>query len=642
MARASVNTGEWNHWLNGSYTGTSGEHDQFSTSHDGAYVDPDFVVGGENYNIIVGGGNLGHAGGGGGGTGSSNSNINNSGSDSAGSGLLIPPVLPGPVLPGPVLPGTDPDGPDTEPDDSGDSNITIADNGYIAPTGEVILQLAEYQPVITSSIPINSIDNAPIIVSNQDMSSQQLCAPGIAKNYYDGKKEYSFAKAEELTPEQAKESAEYVKTVDCETAKNFNIQRSIISNKEGTKRISETNSVTLHDMYSSGDAPNKISDAIKGGYRQCYYQIHQRGNAQKAFKYDFRPGNINDSPKDNLGFLTYGDSKKKYMHKVSFSNDKVVESNYKASFDTSAGIEIKLNKVYNTLIALLAKTSHGDTTRLLASNTFVKIRLAYTITPDTDEKPTLKYVKGLDKTIKLSNEIRWSSSYGKKCTENTDTAVSNIFVTPADYDKNGAKSVHNLVKLNGPTWDGSYGWRWRFRSFNFFVDGFSINSKTTNTDNDNVLNDIKTAYNAGKIITFYILPEFSLNVKCEDGKSVVSGAYTTIPVALTGVSKNISSTILTDANASCGTYSSYANSSELYCKYSYSYEEPNNENADSVKSTTITQNGIVFRDGMYTFGIGCGTDGPEIFMYDISANEDNKYKSISLAKIFNSIPNILT
>ena len=151
------------------------------------------------------------------------------------------------------------------------------------------------------------------------------------------------------------------------------------------------------------------------------------------------------------------------------------------------------------------------------------------------------------------------------------------------------------------------------------------------------MEDIKTAYNNGSEITFYILPEFSLNVKCEDGKHVLAGAYTTIPVTITG-SKNISSTILTDADANCGTYSSSANSSELYCKYSYSYneddEDSNNEN--SIKSTTITQNGIVFRDGGYAFGIGCGQSGPEIFMYDISANEDNKYKSISLITLLNN------
>ena len=56
--------------------------------------------------------------------------------------------------------------------------------GNIAGKGENILKLAKYNPVISNNIPVNNINDTPLIVSNTDIESQELCVKGIPQNYY--------------------------------------------------------------------------------------------------------------------------------------------------------------------------------------------------------------------------------------------------------------------------------------------------------------------------------------------------------------------------------------------------------------------------------------------------------------------------
>lgn len=534
---------------------------------------------------------------------------------------------------------TIPSNPDVTPEEDEENSSQIE---YISPTGKTIIDIANYQPVLTTTIPVNSNNETPVIVSNTDMNSQQLCAAGIAKNYFDGVTEQPF--------DPSSDNVDFVRYVNFDNVKDFNIHR-LSLNALTTINTVKSDIVPLDDMYSI-NALSDIKTDIIDTYRQCYYQIHQSGNAQKEFTYKFNPVDIpsfenNNNYKTanktiiNNGFVTFGANGiyKKYIHKVDISRKSDADM-----IDRSTPIEIKLNKVYNTLIALLGKTSNGDNAVLVAGTeknpeSFIKVRLAYTINDGV-----LTYVPGIDKTLRIvSANKKWTTGYSKKASWKDDSA---IFVK---NDKNTEfKTEDNLLKLSGTTFSGTYNWRWRFRSFNFLLNTFKINI------NNSEYTKICEAYDAGKTVSFYILPEFQLHVKCEDSKKLVSGAYTTIPVPVHGVAKNISTSELTAVDSTdkqYGYYTGTTGNDELYCSYKYYYSQ--GETANDIKSTTIANNGIVFRDDKYTFGLGYSNE-PVLFYHKFDNNDYNvsdgvitaksdynsRTKSIPLSKLFKLVETI--
>lgn len=481
---------------------------------------------------------------------------------------------------------------------------------FIEPKDENILKIAEIQPVITSNIPYNS-NNSPIIVSNTDMSSQQLCAQSISKQYYDGVKTQDFDG-----------KVDYVRDVDFDNVKNFNINR-LSMNSLGSKR----DNILVNSNLNEALYLNSNKNYINNGYRKIFGKLHYGTYKNKTTYFTLsaktEPIIITIDNKDTKvepwienyfnntltpDFNIENNCKKLCVYSYKL-NKKQTENKTEIKLDRTKNIKFDFkNSIYNILLGIFGDNKKGSKPEL--NDSILKLNLLCCITDAGKTKTYLCNTKTLN--IPATKAV-YGGYIGDSEIPISDGDITGVFTgnTGPNNETSGNKATYiksdnRLVKITGNRWS-SDDWQHRYSSLFFKMNNFVINSNTETFKN------IADAFDAGNTIDFYIVPEFCIVIGATSGstgrRQVHQSVLVTQPLPVINYvnrAKVKENEVYFDVNGVSGNYNSENN-----CTTSYNYVVTKKGEQENIKSTTIVNNGIVMRDGNYTFGLGYSNQVPD-------------------------------
>jgi hypothetical protein len=459
-----------------------------------------------------------------------------------------------------------------------DSTNTPITNPALKPKEKAVIDAANYQPVLTTTIPINSRNNTPIFVSNVGMESQQLCANGIAQNYCEIKevttswtntgncyvpkeikKFYTEHPACKTTIsgtslDWTKTDRKYICNPDFDTVKNFNSHR--ISLNDASRKVTKTEEAKDLLMPDNNNFNTYNSNAerkilYKEDNSFTYYKEYSKNNYSST-DYMHKCSCIKNSLTQNSQQTENGNGKK-YAYNI---------------FDDTTDMTLEINKNYNMLIGIYGETSYASNPCLL-SGSYISIDLVCA----GSGVGTVSF-KLTD--INLDSTMDYTSSAYKLYSDKT-------------------YSTDRYVKISSSS-VGNYDWNWRYRSYYFRLGKYTI-SKTSE-----FFKKVSAWYNNGTEMSFYIRPSKTFfKVQATSGtwgrEYVFTGLACTLPIPITGTD-NLTLSKFTHKGYTVGDYDK-----SFKPKLKFKYNQISTETAN-VKSTTITENGIVCRDGNYTFGLG--------------------------------------
>ena len=461
-----------------------------------------------------------------------------------------------------------------------------------------------------SAIITNS--NSPIIVSNTDIKSQQLCVSGIPENYYNNGKIHP-ANTFNLNNNKVEVSSKKSIFLDnlLETEESSNNQACytcpicgyIYNPEEGDPdngiapdtefdvlpntyncpicehRIGEDWKQSNIEEQSTSDTSSNYSnfDKVKNfnihrlsltnlieekRTKTIYSKITNLLETVPASKYYSGRPELHSLKYgewyQNYSGLNYNNSSKNYMHKFTINkqND--------CTLNVNSNIEIDLSSIYNIIIGIYSRTRKSNNPKL--SEFKLKLYCAYK-NSSNDEWEELSEIKHT-----LENEISFTQDNCYKMDVYTHDDDINIYTIS---DKNNNES-------------GS----WRYKSFKFKGKKFNI------TVTKNMIN----SYNAGKL-EFIIYPKFEAKISntktyaLAKNNQVHAGFFVTMPIPILDNINTVNTNNIINADRYTGKYSSNN------CKLTYNYIEQT-DNSNIINSSTITDDGIIFRSDKYTFGLG--------------------------------------
>jgi hypothetical protein len=511
--------------------------------------------------------------------------------------------------------------------------VTDLITNYIKPTGHNIQKLAEMQPNIVTDIPVNA--KSTIIVSNTDMESQELCATSIAKNYYDknGNTQY-FRGGNTTSVDDLERNSDYVRNLDFDTVKNFNIHR-LSMNSINVRKVTESKTVNLSfpkyitdNLAVNGNYPNvTIKDKIKAGYRKLFlnkwYSERENYNLNMSIcgRREFKPEYLTDLTKKEWwedNFESWDNIRKNLVqnniYNVKISKTKTNDSaneTYKLNLDEPIKFNFK-NSIYNFIFRYNGENSYSSMPYIKSGN--VKLFLICYITDDNETTLTNINTAGISKNIFVCDSKEFNIN-------STDaiwggyTADSIEIMKKTDETAQESFDNHYLYKISG-TGVNSGNYNYRYNTFYFKLNSFTIKT------NSNEFKDIYTAYDLGKKIHFYIVPSYYFSMGATSGtwgrKQVHREMAATVPVKVSYklASKVSGSTVYFD-NSGGGTNYGTCSFDTPDCTISYKEDKTTTEASgtgnvvNDIKTSTLVNDGIVFRRDKYTFGLGYSNQIPD-------------------------------
>lgn len=433
-------------------------------------------------------------------------------------------------------------------------------------------------PSISSNVPLLQNDSSNIIISNTDNTSDngQLCYYGVSKQYGDD------TITSDPGPGVIAEN-NLISNTTFDTVKNFNIHRlSIDKVKEGSLGITTIDKSVNTTLL--GIKNNNLKDEFARTTSSNLY-LKQKPNtdfkSEVSLTYDendWKNGQIN-----------------KYVAKYTIKKSNDTSSN---QLNYKNNLKIQFKNTHIVRVGITGKNSNGRWP-VMMDDSYMKLHVYYQIGDGTPTK-----IENLSKQFKFNHS--------------TDSISNN-----SDYEWYGYDNSGN--QLSGEdNWEST---AWRYIDFEFKSNDFVI----TNTCKD--FDYILKAYNGDKTINIYVMPEFYLYFKGQDGglfegaKKLIKNicVYTPVPVKIAGYSPVNASDTLVYSNNDDNIYKTKLNGRTVTgvvgSTISYKYDTKNEE---GVKSTTICNDGVVFKTGDYIFGIGYSNAIYDHAQYGYSKDDDGE------------------
>ena len=451
------------------------------------------------------------------------------------------------------------------------------------------------QPLISSGVPSLHSNNSNIIVSNQVKGSEHLYYPGTfgCPNTKNDNGVYIGGPGRGATGATTKASStgtqnddlKHLRTPDFDHVKNYNMYKLQGSGPVG---ISYSNKSYSYDVatydnsnigFSKWTSSNKYEDYIGASVANDFYT------------------DINTD-------INSSDYEKFYMAKFELKNNKAGNTDEFNKLKRNIPIKFTFNNDYVFRLCLQNKCSNGRWP-VLWINSFLTLKVFYKIGASNAVN-----IESLNKNITFDGNTSHPTygKHGNPCnTTNDDSGYE-----WKGFDADGKYIGSNLEN------------EWRYFVYKFRPSQFVLDV------NDNNFNEIADAYDNGDTIVFYIVPSLHLHAcgqkRAGTTRKTVKGYALSnfIPVKTFSnsspeYSKNVDNTDLIYNVQNLFTKQTLGvnvpdrsypiGQKELLCTqddqfavmyYDYDYFK----SGDSIKSTTICEDGVVMRAGQYTFGLG--------------------------------------